>query len=206
MCAARVHQVVGRLASQVARLLVGKHKPTYVPHIDVGDYVVVVNARHAKLTGRKFTDKLYRWHTGYPGGLKTLTARQLWERAPDRIVSKAVKGMLPRNLLHRQRMTRLRVFPEEEHDHEANLRWAQRYAPEFLQHVAPQDVTARQASGGGDFVREFPAFDSDGEEVDLGPEISEHPDFDPENPDFDAEAFLAQLQREHAALLGEDSS
>lgn len=84
---------MGRLASQVARLLVGKHKPTYVPHVDCGDHVVVVNARDVAFTGTKRKDKLYRWHTGYPGGLKTLTARQVFEREPDRVLR--VSGPCP---------------------------------------------------------------------------------------------------------------
>lgn len=196
-------QVVGRLATQVARLLIGKHKPTYVPHIDGGDYVVVVNAKHAALTGKKFTDKLYHWHTGYPGGLKTLTARQLWERAPERILTKAVKGMLPRNRLHKPRLKRLRVFSEEEHLHEANLRWAQQYAPGFLEHCLPEDVRASVRGGEGGFVEDVPLFDDNGVETELGPEIGEHPDFDPENPDFDVDAFLAQLEAEEAAMRGE---
>lgn len=192
-------QVVGRLATQVSRLLIGKHKPTYTPHIDNGDWVVVVNAKHAALTGRKFTDKLYHRHTGYPGGLKTLTARQLWERAPDRILSKAVKGMLPRNRMHKHRLKRLRIFPEEEHLHEANLAWAAKYAPEFLEQCVPDDVTIQRTSAGGDFVVETPEFDEDGNPADLGEDISAHPDFHPEDPDFDFDAFLKQLEEEEAA-------
>ena len=112
-------QVVGRLAPQIARLLTGKHKPTYTPAVDSGDFVVVVNAKDVALTGKKRTDKLYRWHTGWMGGLKTLTARQMFERDPTRVLTLAVKGMLPRNALGRQMMTKLRVYAGEKHPHGA---------------------------------------------------------------------------------------
>ena len=111
------NQVLGRLAPQIGRLLMGKHKPLYTPSVDCGDYVVVTNAAGVALTGTKRTTKLYRWHTGWMGGLKTLTARQMFERDPRRVVTLAVKGMMPDNKLRDVRLTRLRVFPGAEHAH-----------------------------------------------------------------------------------------
>ena len=115
----------------------GKHKPTYVSHVDSGDYVVVLNARHAVLTGNKMRDKLYKWHTGWFGGLKTLTARQVHERAPERLIEHAVKGMLPPNATRKARMTRLRIFAEGEHEHARQVAASARYAPEYLAAYAP---------------------------------------------------------------------
>ena len=126
------NEVLGRLAPQVARLLAGKHKPTYTPSRDAGDWVVVVNAKDVALTGNKREQKLYQWHTGWPGGLKTLTARQMFERDPRRIVTAAVKGMLAPNLLRRDRLRRLRVFPGEAHGMEGALEASREYAGEHL--------------------------------------------------------------------------
>lgn len=125
-------QIIGRLAPQLARLLAGKHKPVFAPHVDAGDYVVVLNARHAVFTGDKMKEKLYKWHTGWFGGLKTLTARQVHERAPERLIEHAVKGMLAPNKLRKQRMTRLRIFPDETHEHARQVAASARYAPAFL--------------------------------------------------------------------------
>lgn len=94
-------QVVGRLASQIAKVLTGKDKPTYLPHVDDGDAVVVVNAAQVDFTGRKWDQKLYRWHTGYPGGLKERTARDQLAREPEAVLQKAVMGMLPKNNMRR---------------------------------------------------------------------------------------------------------
>ena len=112
--------VVGRLAAIVATRLRGKHKPTYTPHMDCGDNVIVVNADKAVLTGNKLDDKKYYWHTGYPGGIKERTARKVIEgRFPERVVEKAIERMLPRGPLGRQQYRNLRVYAGSEHPHEA---------------------------------------------------------------------------------------
>ncbi len=112
--------VVGRLASIVANRLRGKHKPTFTPHVDDGDNVIIVNADKVVLTGKKFTDKVYYWHTGHPGGVKERTARQLLEgRFPERVVEKAIERMIPRGPLGRQQMKNLRVYAGTEHPHAA---------------------------------------------------------------------------------------
>ncbi|MCM2562107.1 50S ribosomal protein L13 [Lutimaribacter sp. EGI FJ00015] len=112
--------VLGRLASIVAMRLRGKHKPSFTPNMDMGDNVIVINADKVQLTGKKRTDKTYYWHTGHPGGIKNRTAEQLLEGAhPERVVTQAVKRMLPGNRLARQQMTNLRVYASAEHPHEA---------------------------------------------------------------------------------------
>jgi len=112
--------VVGRLAALVATRLRGKHKPTYTPHMDCGDNVVVVNADKAVFTGNKLDQKKYYWHTGYPGGIKERTARKVIEgRFPERVVEKAIERMLPRGPLGRQQMKNLRVYAGDEHPHAA---------------------------------------------------------------------------------------
>ncbi|MBI4466549.1 MAG: 50S ribosomal protein L13 [Acidobacteria bacterium] len=112
-------QVLGRLATRVARLLMGKQKATYTPAVDAGDHVVVVNARGIRLTGKKLDQKFYRWHTGYPGGLKEVKARHMYEQKPERMVREAILGMLPKNKLHGRRARRLRVYPDGSHPHVA---------------------------------------------------------------------------------------
>ncbi|MFQ5774648.1 MAG: 50S ribosomal protein L13 [Kiloniellaceae bacterium] len=112
--------VLGRLAAQVANILRGKHKPTYTPHMDCGDNVIVVNARKVRLTGKKLADKVYYWHTGYPGGIKQRTAGQILAgRHPERVVRKAVERMVPRGPLGRRQMKNLRIYAGPEHPHEA---------------------------------------------------------------------------------------
>ena len=112
--------VVGRLASIIALRLRGKHKPTFTPHIDDGDNVIVVNADKVVFTGKKFTDKTYYWHTGYAGGIKQRKARQILEgRFPERVVEKAVQRMLPEGPLGRQQLKNLRVYAGSEHPHVA---------------------------------------------------------------------------------------
>jgi large subunit ribosomal protein L13 len=108
-------QVLGRLASHVANVLRGKDKPTYTPHLDVGDHVVVTNAAKIKLTGRKLTQKQYYSHSGYPGGLKVRTMQELMEKNPEEVVYRAVKGMLPHTKLGRQQLRKLRVYAGPEH-------------------------------------------------------------------------------------------
>lgn len=112
-------KTLGRMATEIATLLRGKHKPEYTPHVDTGDYVVVINAEKVKVTGRKATDKIYYRHTGYPGGLKEMTFEKLLERTPERVIELAVKGMLPRNPLGRAMYRKMKVYAGSEHPHEA---------------------------------------------------------------------------------------
>ncbi len=131
--------VLGRLASQIARILRGKHKPTFTPHMDCGDNVVVVNAEKVKLTGRKTSDKVYHWHTGHPGGIKQRTAGQILEgKHPDRVITKAVERMITRNRLGRQQMKNLRVYAGPDHPHEAQQ-------PEVLDIAAMNPKNKRSA-------------------------------------------------------------
>jgi large subunit ribosomal protein L13 len=112
-------KVLGRLAADVASILRGKTKPTYTPHTDVGDFVVIINAEKIILTGRKLEQKTYYRHSGYMGGLKSRTARQLMEKNPEEIIRHAVKGMLPKNSLGRSMFKKLKVYAGEAHPHEA---------------------------------------------------------------------------------------
>ena len=112
-------QTLGRLATQIADALRGKRKPTYTPHIDTGDFVVVINAEKIAVTGKKLTDKLYHRHSGYPGGLKTRTLNDMLERRPEEVIRLAVKGMLPRNRLARKQLTKLKVYAGPDHPHAA---------------------------------------------------------------------------------------
>jgi large subunit ribosomal protein L13 len=112
-------QVLGRLASEIARRLRGKHKPQYTPHVDTGDYIVVVNAEMVKVTGRKATDKVYYSHSGYPGGIKSITFEKLLKKAPEQVIEKAVKGMLPKGPLGRAMFRKLKVYTGPEHKHAA---------------------------------------------------------------------------------------
>ncbi|ADG87326.1 50S ribosomal protein L13 [Thermobispora bispora] len=111
--------VLGRLASQVAILLRGKHKPIYAPHVDTGDFVIVVNADKVALTGNKLTQKRAYRHSGYPGGLRSVTYEELMKKRPDRVVEKAVRGMLPKNSLGRKMAKKLKVYAGPEHPHQA---------------------------------------------------------------------------------------
>jgi large subunit ribosomal protein L13 len=112
-------QTLGRLATVVANLLRGKHKPSYTPHIDSGDFVIVVNAEHIQVTGKKFKTKLYRHHTGNPRGFRQFTFEQMMDRHPERILEKAIFGMLPHNRLGRRQYTKLKVYTGAEHQHGA---------------------------------------------------------------------------------------
>jgi large subunit ribosomal protein L13 len=112
-------QRLGRLATKVARLLRGKDKPIYTPFLDTGDYVIVINAKEVEVTGKKRSQKLYRRHSGRPGGMKVETFAQLQARLPERIIEEAVWGMLPKNRLGRALFTKLRVYPGPEHPHAA---------------------------------------------------------------------------------------
>lgn len=131
--------VLGRLASKVAMILRGKHKPIYTPHIDCGDHVVVVNAERIALTGNKRKDKTYHWHTGYPGGIKSRTADKiLGGDHPERVIVKAVERMVPRNPLGRAMMKKLRVYAGPEHPHAAQR-------PEVLDFAAQNPKNKRSA-------------------------------------------------------------
>lgn len=112
-------KTLGRLASEIAHRLRGKHKPEYTPHVDTGDYIVVVNAEKVRVTGNKATDKMYHHHTGYPGGLKSMSFEKLIDKAPERVIQGAVKGMLPRNPLGRAMFKKLKVYAGAEHPHAA---------------------------------------------------------------------------------------
>jgi large subunit ribosomal protein L13 len=112
-------KVLGRLAAEIARRLRGKHKPEYTPHVDTGDFIVVVNAARIKVTGNKATDKLYHRHSGYPGGVYTTTFEKLQDRFPDRALTRAVKGMLPKGPLGYAMLKKLKVYPDASHPHSA---------------------------------------------------------------------------------------
>ncbi len=112
-------KVLGRLASRIAAILRGKHKPIYSPHLDCGDCVIVINADKIKLTGKKWDKKIYYWHTGYPGGLKQRTAREIFQKRPEELIIRAVRGMLPKNKLRDRMMKHLKVYAGPEHPHAA---------------------------------------------------------------------------------------
>jgi large subunit ribosomal protein L13 len=114
-------QVLGRIATEIATKLIGKHKPTYTPHIDAGDYVVVINAAEVAVTGNKKSDKMYRTHSGHPGGLKEINFQDLIAKFPTRVIEKAVYNMLPKNRLRQERMMRLKIYAGAEHKHESQL-------------------------------------------------------------------------------------
>ena len=112
-------KILGRLASQLAHRLRGKHKPEFTPHVDTGDHIIVVNAEKIAVTGKKLEDKIYHHHTGYPGGLKSISFEKLLDKAPERVIQGAVKGMLPRNPLGRAMFRKLKVYAGNEHPHAA---------------------------------------------------------------------------------------
>ncbi len=112
-------KTLGRLASEIAHRLRGKHKAEYTPHVDTGDYIVVINAEKVRVSGAKTTDKIYHHHTGYPGGLKSISFEKLIDKAPERVLQGAVRGMLPRNPLGRAMFKKLKVYAGDEHPHSA---------------------------------------------------------------------------------------
>ncbi len=112
-------QVLGRLATQIAARLRGKHKPVYTPHVDTGDFIIVVNAGKVVLTGNKLKDKIYYHHTGYPGGIKSVSAGKLLQERPEEVLRKAVRGMLPKNTLGRAMLKKLKIYAGGEHEHAA---------------------------------------------------------------------------------------
>ncbi|KOR34507.1 MULTISPECIES: 50S ribosomal protein L13 [Planktothricoides] len=129
------NQRLGRLATEIARILRGKNKPTYTPYMDTGDFVIVVNAEKVQVTGKKRDQKLYRRHSGRPGGMKVETFTKLQARIPERIIEQAVRGMLPKNSLGRQLFTKLKVYKGSEHPHAAQK---------------PQTITIETIPGGND--------------------------------------------------------
>lgn len=112
-------QNLGRMASEIAKVLSGKNKPIYTPHVDTGDFVIVINAEKVEVTGKKLDQKLYRHHTGYPGGLREAKLRDMLANKPEEVILQAVKGMLPKNKLGRAMLTKIKVFKGPEHKHEA---------------------------------------------------------------------------------------
>jgi large subunit ribosomal protein L13 len=112
-------KTLGRLATEIARRLRGKHKPIYTPHVDTGDYIVVINAEKIRVTGNKMQNKMYHHHTGYVGNLKSISLEKQLEKAPERVLDSAVRGMLPRSPLGRAMMKKLRIFAGSEHTHQA---------------------------------------------------------------------------------------
>lgn len=131
-------KVLGRLATRVATILRGKHKPHYAPHLDVGDHVIVVNAEKVHLTGRKLTDKVYRWHTGYIGHLREVSAEKMLRIRPERVIEWAVQGMLPKGRLGRAMAKKLKVYRGPEHPHAAQkpepLSLSSRQSPSEVNH------------------------------------------------------------------------
>ncbi len=111
--------IVGRLATEIAMVLMGKHRPTYTPHVDTGDYVIVLNVEKVKFTGKKWEQKTYAWYSGYPGGLHTETAKNLIQRSPELILKDAVRRMLPKNKLARHMLLKLKCYKGSEHPHQA---------------------------------------------------------------------------------------
>ena len=112
-------KTLGRLATEVARRLRGKHKPVYTPHVDTGDYIIIINAERVKVTGNKRTDKMYHTHSGYPGGIKSVAFDKLLEKKPEEIIKRAVKGMLPKGPLGRAMFRKLKVYTGPQHNHAA---------------------------------------------------------------------------------------
>jgi len=112
-------KTLGRLAAEIAKVLRGKHKPIYTPHLDCGDYVIVVNAEKVRVTGRKLDQKMYYRHSGYPGGIKGISLRNQLQKHPDRVLQAAVRGMLPKNRLGRSMLKKLKVYVGDSHPHQA---------------------------------------------------------------------------------------
>jgi large subunit ribosomal protein L13 len=112
-------KTLGRMATKIAHILKGKHKPVFTPHVDTGDFVVVINAAKVHLTGKKWKQKIYYHHSGYPGGIKSISAEKLRSQRPEEIIRKAIKGMLPKNPLGRKMFKKLKVYAGEEHPHQA---------------------------------------------------------------------------------------
>ncbi|KAI5477396.1 50S ribosomal protein l13 [Pseudohyphozyma bogoriensis] len=138
-------QVLGRLATRIAIVLMGKHKPIYDPSNDCGDYVVVTNCKDVMVTGKKADQKLYRSHSGFPGGFKEVPYKVMMEKTPEEIIRKAVSGMLPKNRLRAKRLDRLKIFPGPEHPYEANIikDHAEEFGRTFKQAAATEEAQAQ---------------------------------------------------------------
>ena len=148
-------QTLGRLASRVAGLLRGKHKPSFSPHLDMGDYVVVVNAEKVRVTGRKRQQKMYYRHSMYPGGLKVESLSKLTARRPERVIELAVRGMLPHNRLGRELFRHLKVYAGPNHPHEAQVRASEkRRAPTAQPGTAPTPAAAAGSAGADEAAEE----------------------------------------------------
>src|SRR5918992_1515223 len=141
-------QTLGRLATQIADTLRGKNKPQYTPHVDTGDFVVVVNAEKIHVTGKKLDDKIYYRHSGYPGGIKQRTLREQLDRRPTEVLRKAVKGMLPRNRLGRAQLTKLKVYAGPEHPHGAQKPQVLDLKKVAAPHDPEQAHTIEEVTGG----------------------------------------------------------
>lgn len=115
-------RILGRVASEIAQLLIGKHKPNYTPHLDCGDYVVAINSKDIQISGKKNRDKIYHRHTGYMGGLKSVSFERLMEKDPTQVIRLAVKNMLPKNKLRKKRLKRLKVYVDDKHPYEDKLK------------------------------------------------------------------------------------
>ncbi|HDQ15635.1 MAG TPA: 50S ribosomal protein L13 [Bacteroidetes bacterium] len=115
-------KVLGRVATEIAKLLMGKDKPTFTPHVDGGDYVVAINASKVELTRNKKESKVYRWHTGFPGGLKEMTFERMMKKHPEKVIERAVYNMLPKNRLRKNRMVRLKIFALDQHPYQNQLK------------------------------------------------------------------------------------
>ena len=113
------NKVLGRVATEAAKLLRGKHKPTFTPNLDVGDHVIIINCDKIKLTGNKMNDKIYRHHSGYIGGMKEITAKEMMQKSPEKVMMLAIKGMLPHNSLGRQQLKKVRIYVGSEHENQA---------------------------------------------------------------------------------------
>ena len=114
-------QILGRTATEIAELLIGKHKPTYTPHVDAGDYVVVENAAEVELSRDKANKKVYHWYTGFPGGLRQKKFKDMLQDKPTEVIRRAVINMLPKNKMRKRRMARLKIYPGSEHQHQAHF-------------------------------------------------------------------------------------
>jgi large subunit ribosomal protein L13 len=151
-----IPQVVGRFAAKIAGVLQGKHKPNYLPNVDVGDTIVVLNSKSLQFTGNKWQDKIYRKHSGYVGGMKEVPAYRWREKAPERVLLHAVRGMLPKNKFRLNRISRLKIFPGEEHTFAAQLP----NQPELKKEIAGDDMESLKPIPGlvdsWDFPADFP--------------------------------------------------
>ena len=165
---------LGRLASEIARVLQGKHKPVYTPNILTGDYVIVLNASRVAVTGKKLEQKMYYRHSGYPGGLRTTNLQRLLDRHPERAIQHAVKGMLPKNTLGRHMLRRMKVYAGAEHPHQAQVTDTERRQALLAAEESTEEAAAKpRSSGGRDENPESAATETVAEERPAGEESEE---------------------------------